>query len=395
MEAHEYANIFPMMTDIEFDKLCQSFAKHGYIQEFPILVYKNKILDGRNRFKACETVGILPMFTEFGGTDNQAFDLVDISNTRKHWTLDQLGFIALDYLAIEEERARIRQLSTLKQNAVSTQSTHTEKGRSAEKVGKKVGVSRKRVQRSKAVATKSPELAEKVKSGELRLKDAEKKITVEKKKQERAVIAQAGKDLLSIPDNIQIFHGDFRNNNIPDNSIDLIFTDPPYDKKSIPLYKDLAEFGARVLRPGGSLITYVGHYAIGKVYNLMDEYLRYWWTLAVKHSGASRKLVGVNVIVEWKPMLWFVKETRDGSEFVRDLLTSDAPDKKEHEWQQGHTEADYYIEHLTQPEDIVVDPFMGSGTTLISALKLGRKSIGFEVDEERYYVAKQHISNNS
>jgi 16S rRNA G966 N2-methylase RsmD len=39
----------------------------------------------------------------------------------------------------------------------------------------------------------------------------------------------------------------------------LIFTDPPYDRETIPQYEDLAALGARVLIPGGSLITYVGH----------------------------------------------------------------------------------------------------------------------------------------
>src|SRR5205814_2191015 len=40
---------------------------------------------------------------------------------------------------------------------------------------------------------------------------------------------------------------------IPDNSIDLIFTDPPYDRDSLSLYEWLAEFAARALKPGGFL----------------------------------------------------------------------------------------------------------------------------------------------
>ena len=41
--------------------------------------------------------------------------------------------------------------------------------------------------------------------------------------------------------------------NIPDNSIDLIFTDPPYNEASLSLYGDLAKLADRVLKPGGSL----------------------------------------------------------------------------------------------------------------------------------------------
>ena len=47
-----------------------------------------------------------------------------------------------------------------------------------------------------------------------------------------------------------------------DSSIDLIFTDPPYNGESLLLYKDLAKLADRVLKPGGSLITYFGQYAL-------------------------------------------------------------------------------------------------------------------------------------
>ena len=58
--------------------------------------------------------------------------------------------------------------------------------------------------------------------------------------------------------------------NIPDNSIDLIFTDPPYNEASLALYGDLAKLADRVLKPGGSLVTYVGHYAIFKINDLIQ-----------------------------------------------------------------------------------------------------------------------------
>jgi 16S rRNA G966 N2-methylase RsmD len=41
---------------------------------------------------------------------------------------------------------------------------------------------------------------------------------------------------------------------IPYSSIDLIFTDPPYGKEYLQLYKELGKLAIRVLRPGGSLV---------------------------------------------------------------------------------------------------------------------------------------------
>jgi predicted methyltransferase len=45
---------------------------------------------------------------------------------------------------------------------------------------------------------------------------------------------------------------------IPDNSVPLILTDPPYGDEAAPLYEWLALWARRVLIPGGSLICYTG-----------------------------------------------------------------------------------------------------------------------------------------
>lgn len=190
--------------------------------------------------------------------------------------------------------------------------------------------------------------------------------------------------------------GDFREimAEMADNSIDMIFTDPPYDKKSIPLYGDMARIAARVLKPGGSLITYVGHYAIGEVYKLMEPHLRFWWVIALVHSGNSARLPGKWIYVEWKPLLWFVKGGRNNNNnFVADLFESKQPEKVEHDWQQDVSEAEYYINNLTVPGAMILDPFAGSGTTLIAALKTGRQAIGIELDEARANVCRKRIKD--
>ena len=45
-----------------------------------------------------------------------------------------------------------------------------------------------------------------------------------------------------------------------------------------------------------------------------------------------------------------------------------------------------YIKATTEIGDLVVDPWMGTGTTGVEALKLGRKFIGFDIFEE--YITK-------
>jgi hypothetical protein len=177
---------------------------------------------------------------------------------------------------------------------------------------------------------------------------------------------------------------------IADGSVDLIFTDPPYCRESIPLYGDLAEFAARVLVPGGSLIAFAGNYALIDAALLLRQRLTYWWTNALVHTYGNQTLPGKFVHVGWKPLLWFVKgSSRASRRVVRDCITAALGDGRTydktnkavyHAWGQGEREASYYVENLTRKRGLVVDPFLGGGTTGACAVRLGRQFVGFELD---------------
>lgn len=191
-----------------------------------------------------------------------------------------------------------------------------------------------------------------------------------------------------------LYLGDFREigSRIPDASVDLIFTDPPYDRKAIELFDGLGEFAARVLRPGGSLIAYIGQIQLPDAVADLSKHLRYWWTCSCYHSGPTLlRMNEYGIVNGWKPMLWFVKETRgDKTTFVNDVATG-TREKSHHEWQQSEAEARYFIDLLTDPDDFVVDPFCGGGTTPIACIALGRKWAAFEIDETHHARASARI----
>jgi len=189
--------------------------------------------------------------------------------------------------------------------------------------------------------------------------------------------------------------GDFRTacKALKDDSVDLIFTDPPYDRKSLPLYGHLAEMANRVLHEGGSLVCYLGQYQVPEVLNLMCPHLRFWWPLAVLHTGQKARMKLKGIIVHWKPLLWFVKGTRgDMQTFVDDLVVS-KQEKDSHDWQQSLVEAMYYIEKLSPLKGLVVDPFTGGATTLVACKKLKRSWWGCEIDKDHAAIARKRISD--
>ena len=192
--------------------------------------------------------------------------------------------------------------------------------------------------------------------------------------------------------------GDFRKclNDVADNSVSLIFTDPPYNKESIPLYGDLAEFGSRVLKPGGSLLVYCGHYALFDIGDLIRPHLKFHWLLSDFHDGGrTRCLPGAGVKVFWKPILWLTKGSiSQDREIVVDCFKSKPPDKSFHRWSQSEALAEYYLKKLSAPGDLLIDPFVGGGTTILAARKLGRSIVGCDVDEEAILRASERLARD-
>ena len=192
----------------------------------------------------------------------------------------------------------------------------------------------------------------------------------------------------------RIIIGDFREmaDAIPDGSLSLIFTDPPYDRESEKLFPGLADFAARKLTPGGSLLFYAGHLQLPSIFDAFNGKLRHWWTCACIHQGDKALMREYGIRVGWKPIIWYVKETRhDKSHIVFDTV-SGTTEKTHHDWQQAESEASYWIDALCPVDGIVCDPFLGGGTTAIAAEKLGREWFGFELDAGTAAIASQRIN---
>lgn len=88
---HPLADLFPMMDDDAFLDFAQDIEKHG--QREPIIIYENKILDGRNRYKACQMLGVSPRFKDYNGNDALGF-VISLNLKRRHLTESQRSMVA-------------------------------------------------------------------------------------------------------------------------------------------------------------------------------------------------------------------------------------------------------------------------------------------------------------
>lgn len=81
MKYHEYANIYRMLPDKELQSLAEDIKAKG--QLLPITSYEDQILDGRNRYRACEIAGIEPRIEEYTGDDPLGL-IASLNDHRRH-----------------------------------------------------------------------------------------------------------------------------------------------------------------------------------------------------------------------------------------------------------------------------------------------------------------------
>jgi len=193
----------------------------------------------------------------------------------------------------------------------------------------------------------------------------------------------------------QIYHIDCREGlaSLDDESVDVIFTDPPY---LADLYEEaygvLAEHAPRVLKPGGWLLTYAPQYHLPQIMQILGKGLEYYWVVAQRNQQNANAIVYARyVMAMWKPILVYTKAPIGRPPKAFCDLISGKRQKRYHAWEQSIHEALHLLCRFAREGDLVVDPFAGSGTIPLAAKLLGLRSIGYEIDPETCLIAMQRM----
>ncbi len=183
MKFHKYADLFPLLEGDEFDALTKDIHINGLLE--PIWTYQGEILDGRNRFRACEAIGIEPELRDYEGNDPLSF-VIAMNIVRRHLSASQKAMIAVLMLPLMREDASERMLHgdpTVKLPEGST-------GDARDKAGQAVGVSGKYVDMASTILENAPALAHEVQIGEMPIPQAYKIAKMEQDAQRQRVIEQ-------------------------------------------------------------------------------------------------------------------------------------------------------------------------------------------------------------
>jgi adenine-specific DNA-methyltransferase len=190
---------------------------------------------------------------------------------------------------------------------------------------------------------------------------------------------------------------------VPDRRVDLVVTDPPYlvnyrDQSGRRIRNDRAADWlapafrevARVLKPNSSCISFYGW---SKVHLFMEawlaaglypvEHLVFAKPYASSGRYAQRTHECAYILAKGRPA--------PPQALLKDVLPWKYSGNRLHPTQKPVEAMEALIAAFSRPGDIVLDPFMGSGTTGVAACKLGRHFLGIELDPGYYRVATKRF----
>ena len=210
---------------------------------------------------------------------------------------------------------------------------------------------------------------------------------------------------------------------IPANSVDAIITDPPYnisrDNNFTTMGRAGIDFGEwdkdfdltswikvaePLLKKGGNIVIFNSWKNMTNITKSLEEngfevkdLIRWKKTNAMPRNRDRR------FITDYEVAVWAVKkggkwtfnrlsDTYEIPEIVGGLTPKSEKIESGHPTQKPIYVMEWLIERLTNEGDVVLDPFMGSGTTGVACKNLNRKFIGVELDENYYNIAYNRIN---
>jgi hypothetical protein len=186
MEFHPISNIFPLLEGEDFETLKQDIATNGLIE--PIWLHPDgRIIDGRNRWRACTDTNTNADFRTYTGdlfTSALISFVFSLNKERRHLTSSQLAACVVkagELLAQLEDEAKGRQSKQAVTNSPFTSNVetipHSSKGKSRDQAAALFGTNGRYVQDAKALAKDEPELFEQVASGQLTIPKAKQQLS--------------------------------------------------------------------------------------------------------------------------------------------------------------------------------------------------------------------------
>jgi ParB family chromosome partitioning protein len=435
---HKLAELFPRMDAEEFEKLKKDISENGLLE--PITLHPDgSIIDGRNRYLACLDVGVTPRYDIWSGTGSLLTFVLSKNLHRRHLDTSQRAALAVNVQSMLGEDARERQraagaqgakfgaeggrgnkkkplLVILPEGVFSEPASEQEPKQEPEpKKTKKqpeptsrdvaasmVGVSPTYVQEAKKIEQESSELFERVKSGQVTIQEAKREIKEKKKEEKKEQIAEQARQIEIVPAvvraNIQmqpgqwcklgrhlLYCGDTSQpqfiERLPQR-VSFAFADPPYGA-GVETFDDRVFYWQHDYLIERADVVAVTPGIMSIFTFAQRTTMPYKWSMATWiKNGMTRGALGYG---NWIYTALFARDVslfRQAQDVYQITIETSATDETKHKGRKPSQYMLHLIDLFAPVGSTVIDPFLGSGQTLLSCERSDRACIGGELIPE-------------
>lgn len=171
-DTHPASELFPIMPEGEIKELAEDIRINGLRE--PITTFDGKVLDGRNRIRACDRAGVEPSFVDLPPGESPTAFVWSKNYARRHLTISQRSMAAINMqtMIAKESKERMSRGGTLAVRKGVEIIPQAEQGRTRDKLAEIAHVNPRYISDAKTIREKAPELASKVAAGEMKIPEA-------------------------------------------------------------------------------------------------------------------------------------------------------------------------------------------------------------------------------
>lgn len=414
----EFKDLIPPLTKEEFKQLENNCMSEGIREK--ILTWNGFIIDGHNRYEIA-TRWDLDFETEnkhFHNEDDVKLWMIENQFGRRNLNKYQRTVLALEYKKVYSAIANKKEYER-KTTMPKSAKSNKEPVSTRKEIAKKADTSSGTVSQVEFIQEKAPEeVKAKLRTGEVSINAAYKEIKKEEKKAEYKEKVLQERVETKVSDNIK--NGDSLKilETLEDNCIDVVLTDPPY---GISYVSNRSIFDGAITKRGllndgeeeaFKLLDKTCEILQRKTANNAHLYFFCSWSVFSNFEKIISKYFTIKTPIVWDKgnkgsgdldndwgnqteiILYCVKgkklvNTRRGNLIsVARLHTS----KMVHPTQKPIELLKEILKVSVTDGDFIVDPFMGSGSTIKAANELKYKSLGIELDNEMFNTANNFIN---
>ncbi len=430
LKYHPYVYLFPCLNKQEFEDLKKDIVANGQGIPITVLARTNLILDGRHRYEICRELGIQPRIEYIALTASQIlWKVISLNVRRRHLSESQRAAIAAKIANMQQSGDGSNQYAVKKCKAMQIYTFANSKEVPLKEAAEALNVSRRTVASTRTTINCFPEVIEYVINGDITIFDAYKvkdespeikqeviarfcrdkgagrrtkrlaqyrkeiKQEIAKKSLEKVVNSVLGIEVDETP---RVSFGDVwqlgqhtltccdsSNWNAP--QAKLAFADPPYNA-GIADWDTGFEWNhdwlidkadTVVVTPGDESFAHF----LRKTSMPYKCMIAHWIKNGMSKSpmGYGNHIIAAVFCKESTPYKVTGKRNQNYSESIIKAIEADDTDHA------GRKPLDFivtWIDRLTNPGEVVINPFLGSGTTLIAAEQIGRICHGAEINPE-------------